>query len=254
MQFLVTCRNRVLLKADGFLSTSRVITAECEACGVPASKVCVVPNGTNTDVFRPAEPDVRAAARARLDLPADKRLFAYSGKLNKGKGLDFLLEVWKELVSGRDDAHLVLIGSGKDSFLSCENALRAFVESEGLGDMVTFTGYVGNVAEYLQCADVFVLPSDNENCSNAIIEALACGLPCLASDVGGNPDTVRDRENGRLLPARDAGAWLGAMTELLDRPELAARWGGQGRDMVVADRSIQRVAERHLEFFASLGG
>jgi glycosyltransferase involved in cell wall biosynthesis len=245
---LVGARNRLLLKADGFLGISRAIGEEYRACGVPDRKVAIVNNGTDTELFCPLAEAPRQDLRRRLGLP-NRRMAAYSGKLNRGKGLDFLLEVWKEFSAAHPDAHLVLIGSGDGSFLSQEDELRRFVAAHALSGRVTFTGYVQNVHEYLQCADVFVFPSENESLSNALIEALACGLPCLASNIGGIPDTVRDAFNGRLLPVRDAAAWRAALEALWRERALAAQWGRQGRERVLERNSMPSVALRHLEFF-----
>lgn len=249
---LLALRNRLLLRADGFLAISGAIAEEYRACGVPEDKIRVINNGTDTDRFRPAEAEERAALRRKLGLPPGGRLFAYAGKLNRGKGLEFLLRAWRRHASAHPDAHLVLIGSGGLQFLSCEAALRAFVAAEGLAGRVTFTGYVANVDEYLRSADVFVFPSENESLSNALIEAAACGLPCLASNVGGIPDTIGDRENGRLLPPGDEEAWVRALAETEADPESAAEWGRRGRERVVARNGMAEVAAAHLRWLAPM--
>lgn len=250
-KILVQIRNRVLLKADGFLGISEAIRTEYLECGVPDAKIKVINNGTDTDKFRPVDKEERAALRFQLGIP-DKKIFAYTGKLNTGKGLDFLLDVWREFVADRNDVHLLLIGSGEGSFLSCEEDLWQFALTHGINDSITFTGYVENVHEYLKCSDIFVFPSENESLSNALIEALACGLPCLASDIGGIPDTVKDGFNGRLLPVGDKNAWLNAMRELLSDDGLALKLGGQGRSRVLEHNSMESVTKRHMDFFQSL--
>ncbi len=250
-RILVRCRNWLLLKADGFLGISEAIRAEYLECGVPDSKIRVINNGTDTDLFRPVEAGERSARRAALGIP-EKMVLAYAGKLNKGKGLEFLLDVWQELAARHENVHLLLIGAGGGGFLSCEDTLRATVKARGLTGQVTFTGYVENVNEYLQCADIFVFPSENESLSNALIEALSCGLPCLASHVGGIPDTVKDGVNGRLLPVGGKKAWLAAIDELLGDPRLALQWGRQGRQGVLAHNSMESVTAAHMEYLNSL--
>lgn len=244
---LLALRNRLLLRADGFLAISGAIAEEYRICGVPEGKIQVINNGTDTDRFRPLESGARMALRRTLGLP-DGRLYAYAGKLNRGKGLEFLLRVWRRFAPEHPGAHLVLIGSGGLQFLSCEAELREFAAAAELAGRVTFTGYVGNVDEYLKCADVFVFPSENESLSNALIEAAACALPCIASRVGGIPDTIADRENGRLLPPGDEEAWLQALKEIEERPELAAGWGRTGRGRIIERNGMAEVASRHLRW------
>lgn len=250
-RMIIGIRNKLLLKADGFLGISDAIGEEYRQCGVPAEKIMIINNGTDTDRFKPVGAEERHELRFKLGVP-DKKVFAYSGKLNKGKGLEFLMKIWKDLAEKHDDIHLLLIGSGRDSFLSCEKELWDFVLKNDLGERVTFTDYVENVHEYLQCTDCFVFPSENESLSNALIEALSCGLPCLASDVGGIPDTVKDGFNGRLLPAGDEGAWIKAVGQLLADKALADKWGKQGRERVLEHNSIESVAKKHMEFLESI--
>lgn len=250
-RILVKTRNRLLLKADGFLGISEAIRAEYLECGVPDAKIRVINNGTDTDHFRPVDAAERSARRAALGVP-EKTVLAYAGKLNQGKGLEFLLDVWLAFAARHENVHLLLIGAGGSGFLSCEDMLRTFVQTHGMTERVTFTGYVENVNEYLQCADIFVFPSENESLSNALIEALACGLPCLASNVGGIPDTVKDGVNGRLLPVGDKKAWLAAMDDLVGDPRLAMQLGWQGRQRVLTHNSMESVTAAHVDYFNSL--
>lgn len=244
---MIALRNTLLLRARGFLGISEAIGDEYRECGVPEEKIAVINNGTDTGLFRPVDRDTRQNLRKELGLP-DGWLAAYTGKLNQGKGLDFLVEVWNDFAPRHPEAHLVLVGSGSGNFLSQEEALRAYVKEHNLTDRVTFTGYVQNVHAYLQAADLFVFPSENESLSNALIEALACGVPCLASNIGGIPDTVRDDFNGRLLPTRSRADWVEALECAWNDPDRVARWSAQGRERIMARNSMESVATRHMAF------
>ncbi|MBL7077903.1 MAG: glycosyltransferase family 4 protein [Kiritimatiellae bacterium] len=244
---MVALRNKLLLKAHGFLGISEAIGDEYRECGVPEEKIAVINNGTDTELFQPVLGEERQKLRQELGLP-DGWIAAYTGKLNQGKGLDFLLEVWNDFAPRHPEAHLVLVGSGSGNFLSQEAALRAYVNEHNLSDRVTFTGYVQNVHAYLQAADIFTFPSENESLSNALIEALACGIPCLASNIGGIPDTVRDNFNGRLLPARSHADWVRALESAWSNPAQVAQWSRQGRERIMDRNSMESVARRHMAF------
>jgi glycosyltransferase involved in cell wall biosynthesis len=251
LKALVAVRNKLLLKADGFVGISEVIAEEYRQCGVSEKKIKMICNGTDMEKYRPLTGEERTQLRLNLGVP-DKTVFAYSGKLNKGKGLEFLLELWSKLTEGRDDLHLLLVGAGLDGFLSCEDQLRDYVLKNNLSDTVTFTGYVNNVYEFLQCSDFFVLPSENEAASNSLIEALACGVPCFGSDVGGIPDSLKDGLNGRLLPVGSMDEWLKAIREALDNRARAKKWGEQGRDRVMKHNGIENVVKKYVEFLKKL--
>ncbi len=243
----IALRNRLLLKAHGFLGISEAIGDEYRECGVPEEKIAIINNGTDTKLYQPVAAEAKQKLRQELGLP-DGWIAAYTGKLNRGKGLDFLLEVWKDFAPRHPGAHLVLVGSGSGNFLSQEDALRAYVNEHNLSDRVTFTGFVQNVHAYLQAADIFTFPSENESLSNALIEALACGRPCLASNIGGIPDTVRDDVNGRLLAPRNHGEWLDALETAWNNPDRVAQWAKQGRERIMERNSMESVARRHMAF------
>lgn len=249
---LIACRNRLYRRADRFLAISRVIRDEFLACGVPASRIAQIPNGIETDAFPAADATTRARLRAELGLPAESFLFAYSGKLNRGKGLEMLIRAWSRVHAARREAHLVLIGAGGQQFLSCEDALRREAEQCNLIDAITFTGYVTRVADYLRACDAFVFPSENEAFGLALLEALSCGLPALASATGGILDIVEDGVNGRLLPVGDATAWADAMLELMGTTDARRKWGEAGRRTVLDRFSIKSVAASHETLFQAL--
>ncbi|OGV65281.1 MAG: hypothetical protein A2283_05705 [Lentisphaerae bacterium RIFOXYA12_FULL_48_11] len=245
-------RNKILMKAAGFISISRDIQNEFNNAGIPTSKNNLIYNGIDTGSFEPAENDLRKKRRKEFNLPLDKKLFAYSGKLNKGKGLEMLLRVWKKLAGERKDCHLVLIGGGGEQFLSCEQELRDFASREELQESVTFAGFQTEMNKYLQAVDFFVFPSESEALSIALLEAQSCGLPCLVSDITGNRDIIENNVNGRLIPVKDEPAWLEIMKNALNSPDSYNVLGQKARANVIQRFSIATVADKHLALFRSL--
>lgn len=251
LEWGIQARNHLLLGASAFISISSPIAEEFESMGVPGSKNRRIHNGINMEALQ-SRTLSRSVLRSRLELPQDAIIFAYSGKLNKGKGLERLLAVWERFSKMYPRAHLVLIGAGGLQYLSCEEALRGFVVQHQLQNSVTFTGFRTNVGEYLCSADFFVFPSENEAFGLSLAEAMACGLPCLASRTGGIPDIVEDGKNGRLVDPYDESAWLQAMTDLIRRPEYARELGRQGQRTILEKFSISTVTDEHLALFRSL--
>lgn len=244
-------RNALFRKATRFLSISGVIRDEFIACGVPPGRIAHIPNGIELDPFQPADASTKAALRRELNLP-DGFLFAYSGKLNRGKGLEMLLRVWSVFAKRHTNARLVLIGAGGQQFLSCEAELKAFVAEHELGGSVVFTGYTQRVGDHLRACDAFVFPSENEALGLALLEAMACGLPSIASATGGILDIVSDRRNGRLAPVGDETAWLNAMNELIGNPAPVQAWAAAGRATVQENFDILQVAKAHRDLFRSI--
>jgi glycosyltransferase involved in cell wall biosynthesis len=251
LRALLTLRNRLLRGADRFVAISSVAREEFRAGGIPERQIACIPNGVDFTPFSPPDDVARARLRTAFGL-GDRFVFAYSGKLNRGKGLELLLRVWKRVVPEYPRAHVLLIGGGGGQFLSCENELRAFVADNGLTDSVTFTGYTDRVADYLRAADAFVFPSESESLPLALIEAMGCGLPALASNVGGIPDIITDREDGRLIPPYDEDAWQAAIIDLMKNPAAASRWGRNAAASVRRKFSIREIAVQHRALFEAI--
>jgi len=249
---LIRLRNRVFQRADRFLAVSQVIEQEYIEGGLPADRIARIPNGVDTKVFRPRPPQETGPLRRDLGLPAG-RLVMCAGKLIRGKGLERLLRVWKDLAEDLPEVRLVLVGSGANQHLSCEHELRAYVARHRMGDRVVFAGSTTRVADYLACADLFVLPSESESFSLAVLEAMACGVAVVCSKIPGPMDFVRDQINGRLVPVEDEAAWRQVILEAVHNPLLARAWAAEGLATVQRDYTMPAIARRHLELFQSLG-
>ncbi len=248
---LLAWRNRLFMRADCFLSISSLIDEEFRRCGVPADKMISISCGVDTERFTPVDEAGKRRWRAALKLP-DRFTFVYAGKLNKGKGLDHLLSAWRELAQHRDDIHLLLVGGGDEHSLSCEGAVRAEVDAGSMADSVSFTGYVQNVEAYLQASDAFVFPSLQESFGLAPLEAMACGLPVVATRVGALPRIITDGENGLLVEPGNVEELVRAMSRVLADANGASGLAQAGRRTVVTQLGIGRVAEAHEALFARL--
>lgn len=249
----ILLRDLVVKRADGFISISSVLTDEFLRCGVSNSKIFQIHYGVDTTEFKPLEPAAKAQMRERLAL-ADHRLFVYTGRLITGKGLEHLISVWRRLSGEFDDIGLVLIGSGQGYGLSNEDYLRGYVSDHGLAGRVLFTGSVDNVRDYLQAADFFVFPSQSEGLGLSLIEALACGLPSIATGVGGILDIVEHGKSGVLVSYGDEQELYEAMKGLLTDPERAKQLARAGRSTILEKFDIDRSAESYVALYDRLLG
>jgi len=250
---LIRQRNRRLLRADLFLAISGVIHSEYAACGVPEAKIADIPNGIDTRRFEPPADAAKVSAlRQALNLPADEIIFAYSGKLNRGKGLDRLLDAWARWVRESRQGHLVLIGSGGGQFLSIESRLKQRVRDGGLAERVTLSGYRQDVERWLQAADIFVFPSESESFGLAPLEANACGLPVVATDAGALAETVPDGLAGLSIPVGDADALYKAMRQLATDDALRHELGRRALARVHGTYAFPVVARQHGALFDKL--
>jgi glycosyltransferase involved in cell wall biosynthesis len=248
-------RNWAIRQSDCFVAISSEIRQDLLDLGWNPGKIRSIPNGIDADLFFPVSSDEKSLLRQRLDLPANKSLFVFTGRLAKSKGVLMLIQVWAELVRKYPDIHLVLVGSGSGvlSFDGCEEELITYVKDHHLEESVSLTGQVDNVQTYLQASDVFVFPSEYEGFGLVIVEALACGLPAVVTRVGVAREHIQDYDNGMLVEPKDRAGLLRAMEWLLNHKELWPRMGMNARDGIKDKYSTAVEAEMYSKMFVELG-
>jgi glycosyltransferase involved in cell wall biosynthesis len=231
--------------AAAFVCISPAIRAELRQHGVPDARLWEIANGVDVARFRPASPAERLALRGALGLPAG-HLAVFTGRLAAEKGLDVLLEAWPAVAAHVPDAHLTLVGAGEE-----QAALEAQARRLGVADHVTFTGGSADVAPFLRAADLFVLPSYAEGLPVALLEAQACGLPCVGTAIDGTAQVVRDGVTGRLVPPGVAGALAAALVEGFTSAE-AEGWGERGRATIVRHYALDGVVAQYLAMYQAI--
>jgi teichuronic acid biosynthesis glycosyltransferase TuaC len=202
---------RTIRRADALITVSEAMRQRAiETFGAQAHKAHTVVNGFNTEVFH-ARP--RDEARRRLGLGSDERLLIYVGRFVEAKGLRELIEAFRQLAAGDPSLRLALVGSG----VMQDELLRA-IDALGLRSRTLLPGGLepAQVAEWITASDVLALPSWSEGYPNVVVEAIACGRPVVATDVGGTREIV-DASNGILIAPRDAAALAAALAHALAR-------------------------------------
>jgi glycosyltransferase involved in cell wall biosynthesis len=166
--------------------------------------------------------------------------------------LALLLDAWEAVCRDRGDAWLVLVGSGTADIYSCEAELWERAEKGAVRGRVIFTGAVDDVHRYLRASDAFVFPTEEEAFGISLLEAMACGLPCVATRVGAIPEFASDG-TALLVPPGDRAALVAAIRRVLDRPGLRARLGRAARERAQSF-SVDAVADAYGELFVRLSG
>lgn len=227
---------------DAFVAIAREIHDELRTMGVQEERIWDIANGVDVERFAPAAPDERMDLRRRLGLP-DGKLVVFVGRLTVAKALDVLLNAWAQRDATLADAHLILVGDGelRDDLMRQMHAL-------GMAQSVVFTGSTHDTAAYLRACDAFVLSSRTEGMPVALLEAMACGLPCVATRVGGSVEVLEDGTSGRLVAPEDAAALAKALAEALATPA----WGIRARRRIQDRYAIDAVAQRYVTLYESL--
>jgi glycosyltransferase involved in cell wall biosynthesis len=200
---------------------------------VPEARIACIPNGIALPPA-PVTPAARAQARETLGLPADAEVVAYVGRLMPQKAPDLLLSALRYLAQ-RPACHLLVVGQGFDE----EPRFRAARQA---APRLRLTGRVLDAAPYLTAADVLILPSRGEGMSNTLLEAMALGVPCVASGLRANQELLGDA--GLLAPPEDGEA-IGVLAGwVLDNPVLRQELAARGRRRAAA-YDLAQVAARY---------
>lgn len=218
-------------------------------------RALTIGNGIDITRFDPDRFDAKArrAKRRELGLPEEARVLAIIGRLVREKGYFELFEAARELARAREDFRLLVIGGALESdYDDSTQALMARVGELGIADRIVFAGPRKDVPECLMTADVFTLPSYREGMPRSVIEAMAMGLPVVATDIRGCREEVVDGETGYLVPARQSGPLAACCLELLGDPARAARMGAAGRERARAVFDERLVLERQMDVYRQL--
>lgn len=225
---------------DGAFAVSEQLRADLvRELGIDGSRMEVLYNGVDTSSFRPLE--VRAAEAGA----ADPLRIGSVGRLVAVKNYGLLLNAFARLP--QPACRLVLIGEGPE-----RAALERLAGELGIRDRVDFAGHRDDVPQLLRTLDVFVLPSLSEGMSNTLLEAMATGIPAVASDVGGNREIIESERSGLLFRSQDVDGAAAQLLRLLGSLELRRALGSAGAARVRGTFSIEAMLSRYEELYRRL--
>ena len=207
---------------------------------LPAAKIRVIPNGVDAAAYAGAAVAARVEARREIGAPEGAVVIGTVGRLSPEKNLGLFLDMASRIVSDAGPAaaaRFVVVGDGPS-----RAGLQAAAGGRlGLAGRVIFTGASQDVSRALAAFDVFVLTSSTEGLPNAVMEAMAAGLPVVATRVGGTAEVVEDGVSGHLVPPADAAALAARVLGLARDPESARRMGERGRERVASRFGVERM-------------
>jgi glycosyltransferase involved in cell wall biosynthesis len=211
-----------LPRYERVLCVSEDLVERCLEAGVRRDRCVLVENGIDTEAY-PAAIDP-AEAKRRLEIPADRLVVGAVGRLSPEKGFDTLIRAADRLLRDGLDFELVIAGDGGEAA-----NLAALIETLGRGDRIRLLGYRADPDEIFRGMDLFALSSLREGLPNVLLEAMASGLPVVATRIAGIPRLVINSENGLIVPPESVEALAEGLQRLLTDPAMRERFGRQGR-------------------------
>lgn len=199
----------------------------------------LIPNGVDIRQFTPAPPDSGPDARERTVMCVSK--------LRYEKGVDVLLRAWQRVHAEAPEARLIVVGDGP-----LRAPLERLAADLGIERSIEFTGRQADIPAQWRRAGLAVLSSRYEGMPNAVLEAMACGLPCVATRVSGTEDIIQDGVNGLLVEPEDVGGLAGALLSLLRDPALTRRLGVAARETIERSYTTDHVMDLYEALYQRL--
>lgn len=226
--------------SDAFVAVSNATAASTRELGeVSAKKLSVIANATDLERFRP-DPERRREARRAWGVPDEALIIGTVGRLAPVKNHALLIRAVAPLLN--DECQLVIAGEGPD-----QDALREYADALSLRRHVHFLGAVHEVPTVMAGFDIFALTSVAEGLPLVLVEAMAFGIPVVATDVGGVPRVVRPAETGLLVPSEDVVRLRGAIEQLAGDPALREKMGRRARRVAESEYSDERMVRQYME-------
>lgn len=236
---------RCLPRYERVFCVSDDLLDECRRAGVPGERCELLENGIDTAEYTRRLGTIDA--KRALGLPTDGVLVGGVGRLSPEKGFDTLIRSTAELVRQGRNLRLVLVGEGDD-----RTRLEALASELGLRDRIRFAGWQSDVRPYFEAMDIFALSSLREGLPNVLLEAMALGIPVVATRIAGVPRIVRDGRNGTLIEPGRGEALTRAIDELSRNAGLRESFGTAGRETVSSRYSFARRMARLAQSYDEL--
>lgn len=207
----------------------------------PADKAIVVYNGVDLSAYEklaPRRDELRAKLRASIGAPANAQVVTLVGELNERKQQRVVIEAAPHVLEKFPEARILFVGDGDDRPM-----LEAAIQERGLENRIILTGFRADIPEILVGSDALILPSRVEGFGYVLVEAMAAGIPCIASRVSSIPEIVADGNSGILHAVGDSGAVANAILSMLSHPDLAWAMGAAGARIANEKFTLTRMLD-----------
>lgn len=220
---------------------------DLSAAGLPGDRFDVILNGVDCDRFSPVTPQERAAVRSEIGLPETVTVIGICGRFGEFKGHERLLDAFDRLASLNDKIWLLIVGDHGPR----RSATLAKLDESPHRKKIVWVGYQADPVKYYRSMDLLVIPSVNEGLSNAMLEAMACGVPCLANTACGAREVIQDGDNGFLGSLESVDSLAVALDRLLTKPEQLPRAGQAARRTASGEFSLESMLAGYSRFYES---
>jgi glycosyltransferase involved in cell wall biosynthesis len=233
-------------KTDLIISNSKAVNDFVVSGGIPANKCKIIYNGVDIKKLNKINkpPNI---IKKEINIPVNKTIIGIVANFNPQKDYKNFVQAARLILKKRDDVHFVSVGIGPEF-----NTIIELTKKLRINDRFTFLGIRSDIPNLLTIMDIFTLSSTREGFSNAILEAMAVGLPVVATDVGGNAEAVIDGETGFIVPPQNPEKLAFALLQLIEFPKLRKKFGDEGKSRTELNFGINTMIESYSRSYLEL--
>ncbi|MEC4678698.1 MAG: glycosyltransferase [Nitrospirota bacterium] len=214
--------------------------------GFPHAQIKAIANGVDTEKFSPT-PKIKNEIRAKLGLKKDGICIGTVGSLRTVKNQMLLINACKTILPRFDQVEVLIVGEGP-----LKAQLIQAVSRLGFSKEIHFVGAQTNIPEIMNALDIFVLPSLSEGMPNAVLEAMACGIANIATEVGGVPEVIENNKNGIMIASEDQNALVQSLSHLIEDQNHRKTLGAEGRKKMLSHFNLKKMVLAYEELYRSL--
>jgi starch synthase (maltosyl-transferring) len=229
--------------AKRIVCVSRSVADFCAARGFTRNRLAVIPNAIETNIGHPEGEPGTSSGGSEILVPGRQNV-VFVGRLDEQKGLDILIKAWTGVAARFPAYDLLLVGDGPQ-----RGTVQEWATASGVADRVRLLGWRPDVAEILSRCDLFVLPSRWEGMPNALLEAMACGLPAVATDVEGVREVLGEGADEQVVPPGSAAELAARIERFLGDPDSARTLGARNRQRVESEFSLPQMIARYVALY-----
>ena len=251
-------RFKLLSKTDAFISISSPMSNNYNKTILPKAKLHQIPNGVDTKLFFPvSSKEEKTLIKKKLMLPDHDKIVVFVGAIIKRKGVDMLIDSWKEVNKKIETAQLILVGpdnfdgfdSDPEPFVRFSNEMKNIVDKNNLN--VKFIGRSNEVPLFLKAADLFVLPSRREGFGNVVVEAMSTGLPVILTEMDGIAyDLIQPGQQGFVV--RDRKELADRIIYLLENEDELFSMGKRSRERALEEFDLENICDKYLALYKNI--
>jgi sugar transferase (PEP-CTERM/EpsH1 system associated) len=241
-------RRSLYFLTDVFFTVSNQLREfHAQQAGISLGRIRVLRNGVDTERFA-FRREFRVAVRAQLGIASNSVVVGSVGRMVAIKDHPLTLEAVSQLIQSGHDVHALLVGTGPELVALQQRVCK----SPELNGRVHLCGFSDRIPEMLSAMDIFVQASRAEGMSNTLLEAMAAGLPLVASNVGGNSEVIVNGETGYLFPPGDRAALVHHLDGLMGSAQLRSRLGRTGRQRALRELNVHRMLDQYRKLYREL--